>query len=267
MHTLALRLRPRISLASGGVLVLLTLFLPIGYEACGPPHPGYELAGGQGEWPTFLGILSSAAGRDFYLLALSLGVFAIFFVFLSFLRPNLRRKRSLIHRLFALTGTVSLFLIADTYLLLAALAADWHSAAAFALLLVPCLSPGLVWPKKGFLAWVSVLAISMSLLFIAAALDIAPDNWILLCFEAVYTLVPLGLWYGFGFSLRADARSQWESVRRGLVAFYFPAVLGNLWFLRIAVAEHVWGFVPCYFGIHLMALGYLRLAQEGIVDE
>ena len=48
------RIRPRVSLAGGGILVLLTLFLPVGYEACGPKRRGYELVQGKGEWPTYL---------------------------------------------------------------------------------------------------------------------------------------------------------------------------------------------------------------------
>jgi hypothetical protein len=89
-----------------------------------------------------------------------------------------------------------------------------------------------------------------------------PINWIVIAAETVYALLPLGLWYRFGCSSRPEVRARWEVIRRGLVAFYFFAILGNFWFLGIAVKEGLWGFVPCYFGIHLMALGYLRLKQE-----
>lgn len=85
----------------------------------------------------------------------------------------------------------------------------------------------------------------------------------LLTAGAVYALVPLGVWYWYGFSSRPDVRARWEVIQRGLIAFYIPAVLGNFWFLAIAVREGIWGFLPCYFGIHLIAIGYRRLAHEG----
>lgn len=47
--SLTSRIRPRVSLASGSILVILTLFLPIGYNACGGPNKGYELIQGNGE--------------------------------------------------------------------------------------------------------------------------------------------------------------------------------------------------------------------------
>lgn len=56
-HHLLTPLRPRVSLASGSVLVLVTLFLPIGYDSCGPKTKGYELLRGNGAWPSFIGIL------------------------------------------------------------------------------------------------------------------------------------------------------------------------------------------------------------------
>ena len=84
----------------------------------------------------------------------------------------------------------------------------------------------------------------------------------MLAAESAYAVLPLGLWYRCAFSSRPEVRAQWEVIRRALVAFYFPAVLGNFWFLGIAVQEGLWGFVPCYFGIHLIALGCLRLVKE-----
>jgi hypothetical protein len=264
-HKLVAQIRPGVSLLSGSVFVLLTLFLPIGYEACGPPRGGYEMVGGKGDWPTFLGISSSAAGRDFYVVVLLLASSTLLLILVSGLRPGVLRNKILVSRLALLAGTVSLFLVCDVTLLLAALSGDQSGPAALIPLLASCLAPGVFWPRKGFVAWISVMLITGSLLSIANGLGASigePINWIVIAAETVYALLPLGLWYRFGCSSRPEVRARWEVIRRGLVAFYFFAILGNFWFLGIAVKEGLWGFVPCYFGIHLMALGYLRLKQE-----
>ena len=264
--SLTSRIRPHVSLASGSILVLLTLFLPIGYNACGGPNKGYELIQGKGEWPSFLGVfVSSTAGRDFYVLVSILAVLTAIFVLLSGLRPGLSRRRTLPRRLFLLAGTVSLFLISDLLLALIPYG-EPYSSLAVALGLVAFLSPGLFWPKKMFWGWLSAVAISISLAFIAEAL-----NWtdrgvtkigIASLFSAAYFLVPLGLWWRFNVSAGGVVRADWNAIRGGLVAFYSPAVVANLFYFNVARKEGVWGMVPCCFGIHLIALGYMRLAKE-----
>jgi hypothetical protein len=159
-----------------------------------------------------------------------------------------------------------LFLVCDVTLLLAALAGDQAGPAAVLPLAASCLAPGVFWPRKGYAAWISALVITGCLLLIADRLGVSlgePVNWIVLAVESVYALLPLGLWYRYGFSPRPELHAQWQVIRRGLVAFYLAAVPGNFWFLGIAVQEGLWGFVPCYFGIHLIAFGYLRLLREG----
>jgi len=258
-------IRPRVSLTTGSVLVLLTLFLPIGYEACSPHRTGYELMGGKGDWPTLMGIASSAAGRDFYFLVFLLASITLLLVLASAVRPGITQSKSLISRLALLAGSVSLFYVCDITLLLAALAGDQAGPAALLPLAASCLAPGIFWSRKGFAAWISVMVITGSLLLIADRLGASigePINWIVIAAETVYGLLPLGLWYRYAFSSRPEVRARWEVIRRGLVALYFFAVLGNFWFLGIVVKEGLWGFVPCYFGIHLMALGYLRLKEE-----
>lgn len=267
---LLVQIRPRVSLFSGSVLVLLTLFLPIGYEACGPRRTGYELMRGKGDWPTLMGIASSAAGRDFYLLVILVASFTLLLVLASAVRPGVVRSKFLTPRLALLAGTISLFLVCDITLLLAALAGDQAGPAAIVPLIASCLSPAIFWSKKGFAAWISVIVITGSLLLIADRLGASigePINWIVIAAETVYALLPLGLWYCYGFSSRPEVRARWETIRRGLVALYFLAVLGNLWFLGITVTEGLWGFVACYFGIHLIALGYLRLIENRKLPE
>lgn len=262
------QIRPRVSLASGSLLVLLTLLLPIGYEACGPRRTGYELMRGKGDWPTLMGIASSAAGRDFYLLVILVATFTVVLVLASATRPGVMRSKLLIPRLAFLAGTVSLFLVCDVTLLLAALAGDQAGPVALLPLFASCLSPAIFWPRREFAAWIGVMVITGSLLLIADRLGASigePINWIVISAESVYALLPLGLWYRYGFSSRPEVRARWEVIRRGLIALYFLAILGNFWFLGVAIQEGVWGFIPCYFGIHLIALGYLRLKQERLL--
>jgi len=267
-HLIAL-VRPRVSLASGSLLVLLTLLLPIGYEACAPQRTGYELMRGKGDWPTLMGIASSRAGRDFYILVLLVASVTLLLALASAVRPGVMRSTLLIPRLAFLAGAVSLFLVCDITLLLAALSGDQAGPAALLPVAASCLAPGIFWSRKGFAAWISVMVITGSLLSIANGLGASiggPFNWVALAAETVYALLPLGLWYGYGFSSRPEVRARWEVIRRGLVAIYFFAILGNLWFLGIVVKEGLWGFVPCYFGIHLIALGYMRLEQERMIQ-
>ncbi len=264
-HRLLSHLRPRVSLASGSILVLLTLFLPIGYEACGPAHMGHSLVRGEGDWPSYLGLVSSTGGQIFYIVCLAVASLTVFFVVLSTLKPSVARYKLLTVGLSRLAGTVSLFLILDLYFLLVGLAEGWANAVVYSLVAVSCLSPGLYWPRRVFLAWLSFLAIATSLLFILDASGMVSASlfeWVLLSFEVAVAAVLLGIWHGFRYSRVAERRAQWQTMRSGLVAFYVPAVVGSAWLLFLAVEERVWGLIPCYFGIHLMAIGYLLLTKE-----
>ena len=169
-------IRPRVSLASGSALVLLTLLLPIGYESCGPERPGYQLLQGEGEWPTFLGILvSETAGRDFYILLLAIAALTALFTVCSFFRPGLCRASTLTLRAFVLSGTTSLVLMSDASLILL-LAEDRYTSGAVALGLVSCAAPGLFWPRCIIWGWLSGMAITLSLSAIADTLQWAsPD--------------------------------------------------------------------------------------------
>lgn len=254
-------LRPRVSLASGSVLVLLTLFLPIGYQSCGPETRGYELLQGKGDWPTFVGItLTDYFGPIFYGLVLALAASTLIFTVISIGNPGSLRNRVWNHRLMVVSGMLSLFLIADVLVLLP-LAANDYGAVASVPIILSCLLPGKFWPKRIFWTWFGVLILVMLTFFGLTALKwIERDApaWFLLGIWSIYALVPLALWWA-GLSGRLEP--NWNDVRRGLIAFYLPGVLGNICFSWVAWREGIWGFVPCMAGLHLMSLGYWRLAR------
>ena len=163
---------------------------------------------------------------------------------------------------------MSLFLISDVLLILP-FADDRYGSAAFALGVISCLSPGLFWPKRIFLGWVCVLAIAIAVFFIVDSLvaDASEAKAALAyAFTAIYAFVPLALWWRYGILPRRLDADRWIMIRRGLIGFYLPALVGNLWFFVIAWREGVWGFVPCWLGIHLMALGYMRLSRGASLE-
>jgi len=265
-RTLLANLRPRLALTGGSLLVLLTLFCPIGYEACGAPRKGYELVQGQGDWPSFLGIIWTAGGQGFYLICLLLAGTTLLSVLLSLAHAGVFRNPSLTRGMFRLSGTVSLFLIFDLYLLVVSLAKGWARAPAYILAALSCLGPGLVWPRRVFIAWLCVIAGWVSMLFIVAALarqTESPSQFLLILFEAVVALLPIAMWLRYSLSRSAATRTAWPAIRAGLVAFYAPAVVGDVWLMVLAIQEGLWGLPPSYFGVLLMAIGFMRLAKVG----
>ena len=254
-------LRPRVSLASGSVLVLLTLFLPIGYESCGPERKGYDLLQGEGDWPTFMGIFfSDYFGPAFYAIAIALAVLTVVLTVISLWKPLLFQSPPLRSRLLIVSGTLSLFLISDVLAILPA-GADEYGAAAGALIVISCLLPGKFWPKGIFWRWFGVLLLAVLILLALTALNWVTGDvpaWFMVGIVAIYMLVPLALWWA---GLAGKLEATWKDVRRGLFAFYLPGMLGNLWFFVVAWREGVWGFVPFSVGLYLMALGYMALAR------
>ncbi len=256
------RLRPRISLASGSVLVLLTFLLPIGYESCGPETKGYELIQGRGDWPTFAGILlSEYFGPFFYGVVLLLAVWTALLTIISLSTRQLFQNRLLMRGMFVASGTLSLFLITDVFTLLP-IGAETYGAIAGALIFISCVLPGIFWPMRIFLRWFVVLLVSAMLLGGLAGLGLIQGDtpaWFLFWIWGVYGLVPVALWW---VGLSGKFGTNWIGVRRGLIALYTPGALGDLWFFFVAWREGIWGFVPCCLGLHLMTLGYMRLARD-----
>jgi hypothetical protein len=280
-----LRLRARVSLASGSVLTLLTLFLPIAYEACGPPRKGYEFIRGKGIWPGLLTFVFPGWEQGFYVLALALAVFTLLLVLASFHRPAFLRKHALITWPFALAGAFSFFVIVDFFWIFAG---DWLGAllqrfevrddtsvavvaALTFLVLAACLRSRFL-RAQGWVVALFAIASALSLMVLANffLLLFTPhrflrDGWSLRMVTApaiLYWLVPLVLWLRFGLFGRSELQLQWPGIRSRLIAMYLPVVAIDCLFFAEVVKMGIWGFVPFFLGLHLLSLGYMQLARE-----
>jgi len=279
------QLRPRMSLASGSVLVLLTLFLPIAYEACGPNRRGHEFIRGEGAWPGLVSLISPWVERGFYALTLALAACTLLLVLISLRRSEFLRKGALSTRLFAVSGALSLFVITDFFWVFVGLwlepllqrleVQDNTSAAVVAaltfLVLVSCLRSRFLRTQR----WVVALfaaASALSLTVIAnfflslftpyGFLREATSAGMVMAPALLYWLVPLILWLRFGLFGRSELRAQWPGIRRRVIQMYTPLVVLDCLFFSDVVKMGIWGFLPFFVGLHLISLGYMQLARE-----
>jgi hypothetical protein len=110
------RLPPRVSLLTGGVFILITLYLPLAVNGCGDfSGPGKDIALGKSPayWPSLFGTEFKQAGRWFYIFLLACAALTLFLLLLSFAGriklTNLPFSRALL----AIAGTASFFVLAD----------------------------------------------------------------------------------------------------------------------------------------------------------
>jgi len=279
------QLRPRVSLASGSVLVLLTLFLPIAYEACGPQRKGHEFIRGEGVWPGLLTFVSPWVERGFYILALALAACTLLLVLISLRRPGFLRKSALSPWLFAIAGAFSLFVITDFFWVFAGLwlepllqrleVRDDVTAAVLPaltfLVLVSCLRSRFLRTQRWIVALFAVACV-LSLTVLAdfflslftpyGFLREATSAGMVMAPALLYSVVPLILWLRFGLFGRSELRAQWPGIRRRVVQMYTPLVVLDCLFFSEAVKMGIWGFLPFFVGLHLISLGYMQLARE-----
>jgi len=297
--TLVRNLKPTVSLFTGSVLILLTLFLPVAVEIFGPYRTGHECVRGEGIWPGALSLVSILLSEGqspypffytlSYTLPLGFAAFTLALLLASCLHPELLRKRRLSTSLFAIAGTLSLFIIADFFWfscceVITDLIYPWGrsdiiitaGAASLTLfVIVWCLRSRFVRKQKWIIslfaaAGISSLAAlgSFSLGFLDSrwALEEQTERALLLAPSVLYWLVPAVLWYRFGLSRRGELRAQWPGLRPRVIAMYAPVVaIDCLFFFRIVIpsdGDSIWGFPVFFVGIQLLALGYMRLARE-----
>jgi hypothetical protein len=79
----------------------------------------------------------------------------------------------------------------------------------------------------------------------------------------LYFVIPVGLWYSFGFSLQEERWKAWPGIRLRFLLLYLPAVLvDSVAFGREMRPGGLWGLFPYFVGINLISLGYLKLKQQ-----
>ncbi len=78
----------------------------------------------------------------------------------------------------------------------------------------------------------------------------------------LYLLAPLLLWFYYGLSRREERHAEWPRIRSKLLFFYLPAVLsGGVMVGFATIFEGLWGLPVFVVGLHLITVGYLRLAS------
>jgi hypothetical protein len=283
-------LRPRVSLLSGAVFVLVTLFLPIAYNSCGPNKTGLEfLSGATGDFPLLAGLASVAFGRGFYPFALVFAAITLVLVLLSWVQPKALRGRRFLKGLYAVSGTISLYLLGDaTCFMLGWLVGgilestlhrdDTQWAAGFGVILVVValfLRSNLLRRSRLILSLLTAgIAACLLLLFdyfaslvlISGFMSERQQIAILIFLASLYWFVPAYLWYCFGLRRRLGEEGQWPGIRTKILKVYLPALACVPVLFWLVADEHVWGFIPFSIGIHLMSLGYMRLARTAVSD-
>ena len=119
--SLVFRSKPRSSLVSGSLLVLMTLFLGTASSCSGEPRKGYELILGWNDanwftWDSFLGDYSGAmAGRSVYTFSIILAIATIVFVVASTWKPALLQETRFGVFCVASAGAVSVFVLSEFF--------------------------------------------------------------------------------------------------------------------------------------------------------
>lgn len=289
----AVRIRPRLSLASGALFVLSTLFLPLAMNSCGTgvTGPGLNVVtGGENSfWPS---LFLLEIGRGLYVLLLIVAVSALGFTVYRLIKPNVQTSHQSPKVLLALTGAVSLLLLtgySGDFVFLGGdqVVASWDIASAVApflplivlfcmfLICTRCLRAKSVRASlliRSLFALIGVLALaaltveSYSRLRGHASADfaMAVTSW---GPPILYFVGPLMLWFRYGLWPRENSNVLWPPVRQRLTWIYIPALAGQLWAAYQAVKIGVWGLIPCLIGIHLITYGYLQLLRETTANE
>jgi hypothetical protein len=277
-HSPLFRIGPRVSLLTGSVLVLLTLYLPTAMGFLFGPEPGVDFFSRDitASWPGFL-LLFPDGGRTFYLLCLALAAATLMFLIASVFEWNLFPKRSLLTWLLAISGSVALLPTTDS-LPLAAIGQVYFWGlngsrgllafnVLFCLLPIACFRPKF-WTWKGAIFW-SLVAVSIVFGFWFANVllgkflpSIEIDESLTFYLPPTpFLLLPLGLWVRYEL-LGTAPSSHWPDVAHRLAIFYPVTVVFDV---VTAVLFEFWGMIAFFLGAYLVFYGYWQLRQEAIV--
>ena len=272
-----LHLPPRISLLTGSILVLLTLYLPTAIDSCGSPRLGHELASGddQIQW---LGIALSAVGkgRPFYLFCLAIAALTLLLSFASVMCRDLIQKRNLLTWLVALSGSAALVSTTDMFPASVAFLPyikdlEWPGVEVvkFLFLLYPvaCLRREF-WTKKGATLWTLTVIDALLALWLGAFLvdKFYPQfefdgNIAALVFSTV-SLLPLGLWSRYVL-LEGGPSRLWPDVGLRLAILYSATLAFDLVYI---IRFKFWGLVAFFLGAYLVFYGYWQLRQKAVLQ-
>jgi hypothetical protein len=210
---LGLRFRPRVSLLTGSLLVLSTLFLATA-SSCEGPRKGYEFFAGINEARWFMddsGAFSEKLllGRTVYVMSVALAGITLLLLLAALVFRDVLRRRRLMAALFLVSGTASLFLIAE-------------------------------------LGFVYLL-----------------NLWVMAdLLRLIYWVIPLLLWYWFGFIFWRRGRERWPRIRAALVLFYLPGFVICLEAFYEIIQSRLYGIVVFFAGINILSLTYMQLAAR-----
>jgi len=240
--------------------------------------------------PVLAGLASVAFGRGFYIFTLVFAAITLVLVLLSWARPGAIRGRRWVTGLYAVAGTLSLYILGDAVCFMLGWLVggilestlqgdDTRQAVGFGLILVVvalCLRSKLLRRSKLILALLTTATIGClavlasyfeSLILPAGFLSESARNSLLIFLPALYWFVPVYLWYRFGLRGRLGDETQWQSIRSTILKVYLPALVCVPLLFWLVADEHVWGFIPFSIGIHLMSLGYMQLARTAASDQ
>jgi hypothetical protein len=276
VHSPRVRIPPRISLLTGSVLVLLTLYLPTVIDSCGSPRLGAELASGEDhiQWPS-IALSVVGKGRPFYLFCLALAAFTLLLLFASAVRRDPIRKHNLLTWLAAISGSAALVSTTDLYPVAVAFLPYFRDlegiraqAVGFLFLLFPiaCLRREF-WTRKGAILW-SLMVIDMLLvLWLSSFLvdrfypQFELDNNLAALLISPISLVPLGLWFRYVL-LESGPSRLWPNVGRRLAILYSVTLAFDL---LCVVLLRFWGLIAFFLGAHLIFYGYWQLRHEAFL--
>lgn len=244
-------LKPTVSVSTGSLLILMTLFLATSVDSCFGGHRGYDLVRGWAEESTrnkadeffeadpreylqdeetteepfkkrkvyWLGMFGFSnygnyVGRSLYILGLVLAILAFFGLLIARTSSASYQNQRWRLWLYGVAGTLSLYVLSAYYFLLLSLSFPDSTSAHYSLLAL----------------------------------------WLL------YWLIPVALWFRFAFSRRNETRARWPAVRSVLIVLYAPVAIFTCLFLVLAMVGGLNGLLAYVVGVNLLWLGYMQLA-------
>lgn len=285
-HSPWTRIRPRVSMLSGSVLVLLTLYIPVAFNACGANRTGLEFLRGEGIWPGMGSLLQIGFERELYALGLALAAFSLLVVLVTAGHPALLH-RSWIQWPFLTAGLVCLFAVSDfVWFNLSAQAGEFLNSRlglnvpeiemsvvdSVAILVMALLLRSKFLRSQRWLVWLFGVEIIVCLLAVAAyfvrqlgGYAFMSEDMALMMGASpaiLFWIVPMIFWILFGFSRSAERHRQWEGLRPRITWMFIVAGLLAGVLLMWPNAWSVWGIGPYLGGLGLIFLGYAELAHS-----